>query len=46
MKTYKAIISATVELTATIREHDNGELEIVETDEVTEVVEFGNVRPL
>jgi len=46
MKTYKAKISATVELTATVKEYDNGEIEIVEVDEVTDIDEFDNVRPL
>lgn len=46
MKIYKAKVSATVEITATVKENDNGEIEIVEVDEVTEVVDFENVRPL
>lgn len=46
MKTYKARVSATVEITATVKEYDNGEIEIVEVDEVLEVDEFDNVRPL
>lgn len=46
MKTYKAKISATVELTVTIKEYDNGETEIDEVDEITEISEYGNVRPL
>jgi hypothetical protein len=43
MKIYKAKVSATVEMTVTIKEYENGELEI---DEVTDVDEFENVRPL
>lgn len=46
MKTYKAKISATVELTATVKEYENGEIEIIEVIEVVEVDDFGNVRPL
>lgn len=46
MKTYKAIVSATVELTVTIKETANGDTEIVEVDEVREVVDYENVRPL
>lgn len=46
MKVYKAKVSATVEITATVKELDNGEIEIVEVDEVLEVDDFDNVRPL
>jgi hypothetical protein len=46
MKIYKAKVSATVEMTVTIKEYDNGEMEIEEIDEVTDVDEFENVRPL
>lgn len=46
METYKAKVSATVEITATIKEYDNGEIEIVEVDEILEVIDFDNVRPL
>lgn len=46
MKTYKAVVSATVEITAIVKEYDNGEIEIVEVDEVLEVNDFDNVRPL
>lgn len=46
MKTYKAVVSATVEITATVKEYDNGEIEIVEVDEVLEVNDFDNIRPL
>ncbi|SFC93855.1 hypothetical protein SAMN05443252_10924 [Bacillus sp. OV322] len=46
MKTYKAKVSATVEITAIVKEYDNSEIEIVEVDEVLEVNDFDNVRPL
>jgi hypothetical protein len=46
MKTYKAKVSATVEITATVKEYDNGEIEIFEVDEILEVNDFDNVRPL
>ena len=46
MKTYKAKVSATVEIIATVKEYDNGEIEIVEVDEILEVNDFDNVRPL
>lgn len=46
MKTYKAKVSATVELTVTIKETENGETEIMEVDEVLEVSEYENIRPL
>ena len=46
MKIYKARISATVEITATVKEYDNGEIEIMEVDEITDIEDFDNVRPL
>ena len=46
IKTYKAKISATVELIATVKEYDNGEIEIIEVEEVDEVNDFDNVRPI
>lgn len=46
MKTYKAKVSATVEITATVNEYDNGEIEIIEVDEVLEINDFDNVRQL
>ena len=46
MKTYKAKISATVELVANVKEYNNGEIEIIEIGEIDEVIDFDNVRPL
>lgn len=46
METYRAVISASVEITATVKEYDNGEIEIIEIDEITEVEDFENVRRL
>lgn len=46
MKTYKAVVSATVELTVTIKENINGDTEIVEVDGVIEISEYENIRPL
>lgn len=45
METYKAKISATVELIATVKEYSNGEIEIIDIEDI-EVEEFENVRPL
>lgn len=46
MNRYKAKVSATVEMTVWIREAANGEQELDEVDEITEVIEFENVRKL
>ncbi len=46
MKIYKALISAVVDITGTVKEYNNGEIEIIEVDEVREINDFDNVRPL
>lgn len=45
-KTYKAKISANVDLIALVKEYDNGEIKIIEIDEVADIEDFENVRPI
>ena len=46
MRIYKAKVSATVELIVKVKEYSDGELEILEVDEVDEIIDFDNVREL